>query len=87
MVVLWKTGAGRMAVPSKKKKKKVATVDLGLPPPSTVREMILDALEESLLDRWFEDRGCYNDPEQYQDEFVRFCEDQIYYAMKRGNKV
>ena len=87
MVVLWKTGVGRTAVPSKKKKKKVATVDLGLPPPSTAREMVLDALEESLLDLWYEDRGCYKNPEQYQNESVRFCEDQIYYAMKRGNKV
>lgn len=87
MVVLWKTGAGRMAVPSKKKKKKVATVDLGLPPPKTAKEMVLDALVEALVDRWHEDRGPYSDPEQYQNEFERFCEDQIYYAMKRGNKI
>lgn len=77
MVVLWKTGVGRTAVPSKKKKKKVATVDLGLPPPSTAREMVLDALEEALLDRWYEDCGCYKNPEQYQNEFVRFCEDLL----------
>ena len=72
---------------SKKKKKKVASVDLGLPPPKTAREMVLDSLVEALLDRWHEYSGPYNAPEQYQNEFERFCEDQIYYAMKRGNKI
>jgi len=54
-------------------------------PPKTTKEMVTDALTNVLTDMWKKNHP-YDDPETYTADFQRFCERQLFFALKLKSK-
>jgi hypothetical protein len=40
-------------------------------------QTVKDALVNTMFTLWFQQRGPYNEPHQYPEEFRKFCEDKF----------